>query len=72
MTEKKFQEKDIDKMMQISEQLYEQLYKMGISWTEAEMIWLNLGSLIFSEGSTLPIQEAVEKMKKCCDGWFNS
>lgn len=63
---------DIDRLIRIAAQLYEELYEMGITWTEAEIIWLNLGTFIFSQGSTLSFDETLSRMKKCVDGWFRT
>ncbi|MBN2077331.1 MAG: hypothetical protein JW838_00100 [Spirochaetes bacterium] len=65
-------DKDIDRLIQITGKLYEQLQGMGVTWSEAELIWLNLGSIIFTQGSKVSMQDASEKMRKCVEGWAQS
>lgn len=64
--------KDLDRLIRISGQLLQELQGMGVTWNEAELIWLNMGSFIFSQGSKVSMQEASEKMRRCVEGWVQS
>ena len=64
--------KDLDRLIRISGQLLQELQGMGVTWNEAELIWLNMGSFIFSQGSKVSMQEASEKMRRCVEGWAQS
>lgn len=63
---------DLDRLIRISGQLLQELQGMGVTWNEAELIWLNMGSFIFSQGSKVSMEEASEKMRRSVEGWAQS
>lgn len=69
---KQTMDKDLDRLIRISGQLLQELQGMGVTWNEAELIWLNMGSFIFSQGSKVSMEEASEKMRKSVEGWAQS